>query len=169
MSSGAQILSWPLNIPLPAVDFNGAPSHTTLASGLENARIQRRERYKSVAVTISVRWVLGVEEYDNFKDLFATDLDNGAAQFLIPLRYPKNSELTEWKARFIEGFTAVYEDHNWMIEAELDLLEVVEVETPIPSPMLPVEAHGFLVVSEDVPGTWESFVDVNGSPYYVVI
>ena len=165
MSHTAAAIDWPVALPLPLVDYNGEPRHPTIASSLENARIQRRSRYSAVVVGITVRWVLGIGEYDDFKEFFLTDLGNGGAQFIIPLRYPKNSALTDWKARFIGGYTSTYEDHNWMVEAQLDLLELVPAE--LPTPEVPLNWGGYQVINEEESGGWVQFVEADGHPYYV--
>ena len=159
------IVNWPTYLPLPYVDASGEPLHATLASSLEHARIQRRQRHTAVVVSLSVRWVLGLQEYDNFKDFFATDLGNGAAKFVLELRYPKNSVLTEWRVQFMGGYTSTYEDHNWGVEAVLNLHEVVEAV--VPEPELPLAWTGFQVMSaEESAGDWDSFVDADGYEFY---
>jgi len=125
--------SWPASLPLPLLDHGGAPRPATLFSPLENARIQRRNRFQAAVIGLSARWVFDLTQYDIWEDFFTTTIDNGASQFQIELRHPKNSELTLWVCRIIGGCSATYQDGNWEVQAELELIQAPLAEA---SPLL---------------------------------
>lgn len=166
MNSEIGLILWPDDeIPLPYVDVQGQPQHATLASGLHQMRIQRRNRFRSFTVSLSVRWVLSILQYDAFKLFYRTELTNGAAQFSIHLRYPYNSALTQWKVRFIGNHAATHDEGHWIVEATLELLSIIP---PIePTPEIPLNWEGFQVVNEEESGGWVQFVEADGHDFYV--
>jgi len=122
MSTLADMIAWPATLPLPFVDCAGLPLHATLASRIENPKIQRRSRFTASVIGVSVQWVLRLDEYEAFKAFFLDNLGNGASLFLIELRYPQATGLTEWMVRFTSGYSSTYQDGNWMVDADLDLV-----------------------------------------------
>lgn len=122
MSSVSLDVVWPDTLPLPYCDAQGAPQHAILASGIDSAKIERRLRFSGQLCSIQVQWIFTIAQYIEFKAFFLDDLDNGAAMFPLELRYPKNSELTEWVVRIIGEYVANYEDGNWAVSATIDLL-----------------------------------------------
>jgi hypothetical protein len=122
-----ELIVWPISIPLPHVDYSFRPTNPTLASKPEDARIQRRSRLPYSPYALQVVWVLDVGQMDLFKAFYAgtgeSGLDMGAKRFRMELRYPMNSELTEWNCRFVGGYL-VDQNHNMStITAQLQLLE----------------------------------------------
>lgn len=113
---------WPSTLPLPLRDFSGEPRNATIASSLESARIQRRTRFRSAVTQISVKWNLTLAEMDAFELFFDNDLENGAGQFEIELRYPLTTALEVWLVRFLEGYEAEHVDGTWSVSAVLELL-----------------------------------------------
>lgn len=160
--SSALNVDWPLSLPLPYVDFSGQPRHATLISPLGSAKIVRRTRFVAGVVTLPVSWMLTPEQYDAFKAFFLEDLGSGAALFLMELRYPRNSALSEWTVRFVEGYESRYLDGVWEVRAELDLLQTALAAV---SPVF--SASGFMVVSEESEGESEDFIEADGHPFYV--
>lgn len=118
-------IAWPTSIPLPSLDFSGAPRNSTLVSPEESATIVRRSRFQRSYSMLSVGWVLTEAQYQDLCDFFLGDLGNGTAQFKIELRYPKNSELTEWSVRFGGGYEASREEGYWTVRASLELVNPV--------------------------------------------
>lgn len=114
--------AWPTTLPLPRVDYSGTPRHAILASSMESARIQRRTRFHSSAVSLSVQWILTAAQFIAFEDFFEEDLHLGCDLFEIELRYPKNSELAVWVSRIVGGYSANHMDGMWEVSADLDLL-----------------------------------------------
>jgi len=156
MSTLEDIVVWPTTLPLPFVDYGGQPLHATLASKLSNPKIQRRSRFTASVVGVSVQWVLGLAEYEAFKAFFLDNLGNGAGLFLIELRYPYAASLIEWTARFTSGYGSNYQDGNWTVEADLDLVGIsLAGEDAQP----PIEWTFFLVMPVETPfATADNFV-----------
>jgi len=75
---------------------------------------------------LSVRWILTREEFLVFKDFYTDDLGNGIAWFQIGLRYPYNSQITNWVARFVAGYSAEHSDGFFTVQADLDLVNLQE-------------------------------------------
>lgn len=164
MDSTTGLILWPAGLPLPYVDSQGQPQHSTLAGGLQQMRIQRRRRFHSFTVSLSARWVLTILEYDSFKAFFRDELFNGIAQFSLLVRYPYSSTLTEWKVRFLGNYTAVFQEGIWLVESTLELLEQIpEVELV---PALPL-ALGFQVVDEEESAGYVQFVTADGNDFHV--
>jgi hypothetical protein len=118
-------VDWPITLPLPYVDYEGSPSNTTLVGDVKNGNIQRRSRYHRSYIHVSLIWVFSFSQFEEFKTYFQTTLERGVSQFKISLRYPQNSELTEWAVRFIGGYEAAYLDGAWSIKANVDLVNLV--------------------------------------------
>jgi len=127
--------AWPSALPLPLMDYSGLPLHVTLASKLSNPKIQRRRRFHASVVGASVQWVLSISEYEAFKAFFLDTLGNGASLFLIELRYPRATDLTEWMVRFTSSYAADYQDGNWVVEADLDIVRL-SLAGADPSPII---------------------------------
>jgi len=123
MSTLADMTSWPAALPLPFVDYDGEPMHVTLASKLENPKIQRRRRFQASVISVAVRWVFNVAEYAEFKAFFLDTLGNGGAQFLLELKYPRTSTLTTWKAKFTSSYRSTNQLGHWEVEGELELMD----------------------------------------------
>lgn len=111
-------------LPLPLVEYQGDPRNATLiSSGGNNPKMIRRSRATWGYQRLGVSWVFTPRQYYAFQAFYNVDLGNGVAAFRIPLRYPLNSELTEWVVRFFgDGFDARYLDNNWSVESEIELL-----------------------------------------------
>lgn len=127
--------NWPSGLPLPYVDVSGAPQHPILASTLASAHPTRRLRFSGTPVAISARWVLSVGEMEDFLDFYQTDLRNGISTFSIELRYPKQTELSSWVARFGSAITTTWEDGRWDVSTTLileRLLAINDVAEPMP-------------------------------------
>lgn len=153
---------WPSTIPLPLVDYGGEPKHSTIASTIENARIQRRNRFRSATVHVAAKWNLDLAQYDAWEAFFQDDLDNGAAQFSIELRHPKTSELATWISRFVGGYSAAYMEGRWGVEADLELIRMVVTDAAA------LEGWGqFLVEVSDVDEEDVPFVTSEGFYFYV--
>lgn len=88
--------SWPATLPLPFVNAQGAARVPTLVSPLTSGRVVRRRRWVTSYAVVTVLWKLTRLEYAEFLTFWGTTLGNGSARFALELRYPKNSELTEW-------------------------------------------------------------------------
>ncbi len=176
-------IAWPETLPLPFLDVSGNPRHAILASPQESAAIIRRLRFSGTPASMSVRWILGLQEYIDFKDFFLAELDNGTSCFSLPLLYPKNSELTDWVVRFVGPYTAAYQDHNWEVFAQLDLVTQVELSDVASPPgtggfiVLPdgafyyVDGHAFYVQTEGPFLTLldEPFILSDGHPLHVLL
>lgn len=114
--------SFPSTIPLPFVDYSGNVRNATIRSSEDNGYMYRRSRFNTAYTDLTVSWVLSPTQYALFKTFFDTTLSNGASQFEVELRYPKNTELTEWVARFGAGHEDQYEEGMWNVSAPLELL-----------------------------------------------
>lgn len=125
--------SWPDTLPLPLLDFSASLRTGTLVDPADQAFISRRSRFNRFYRSMSAGWVLNIQEFDAFKTFFNDEIGNGAALFRIELRYPKNSELTQWAVRFGEdGYEAQQLDGNWSISANLDLVLLNELAEASP-------------------------------------
>jgi len=118
-------IEWPSNLPLPLVDYQGSAQNGTIFTSAESIVNEKRSRFERTNAVISVSWNLSVSEYYSFKSFHDANLGNGSAQFSLPLRYPLNSELTEWMVRFAEAYNAEYQDGRWNITASLDVVNPV--------------------------------------------
>lgn len=122
-------IPWPVTLPLPFVDYSGAPRNTTLVAPGESAGQMSRSRFQTSYSGLSVSWILTTPaEKAAFETFYTTTLYNGTAAFEIELRFPKNSELTAWMVRFSgDGYDMQWADGNWVITAALDLLMPMEL------------------------------------------
>ena len=135
---------WPADLPLPDIDYSGQVSNTTITSPAESGYIYRRSRSKKTYYALSVSFHFKVNQFREFKTFFYTDLGNGSASFKIPLRFPKNSELTDWTAQFAGGFEGSYEEGMWSVRTNLNL--ITPVVLPDVAPLLGYSE--FLVVTD---------------------
>jgi len=136
------MIAWPENIPLPLVTTSGGPTTATLYSSRESLIVKRRSRADVSTTRLSARWTLNYEEKQAFSSFFTSTLHNGTAIFLMSLRYPALSELTQWRTRFAGGFSASFLDKQWQVSADLFLLF-----TPSQFLLPVIGWNSFLVVS----------------------
>lgn len=116
--------SWPATLPLPFIDYTGRPALTTLTGTLQEGRIQRRRRFVSSYVEVQVKWHFNASQFQTFESFFNTTLHRGISQFLLSLRYPQNTVLTDWAARFLEGYESLpADDSYWEVTSALFLVQ----------------------------------------------
>lgn len=120
--------SFPSTIPLPFIDYSGGVRNATIKSNEDHGYLYRRARRNTAYADLSVVWVLTPRQYALFRTFYDTTLSNGATQFEIELRYPKNTELTEWVVRFQAGFDATYQEGIWNLSAGM---EIFRPATPV--------------------------------------
>jgi len=138
MSSGGLVidLTWPdgtgseddTALPLPYVDYAGSNRNATITSTIEGGPYLRRSRFDKYYIPLLVSWRLNEAELAALRRFFETALGNGSAAFALELRYPKNTELTTWKVRFVGGYSCEFLDGLWAVSARLDLLDKDELE-----------------------------------------
>lgn len=121
---------WPVLLPLPALEYTGAPSVTNLHSDPLFAKLARRRRFRPAYQVLQLKWVFGPAEYLEFTEFYITDLYNGTASFAIELLYPKNSNLTNWQVRFLGRYDASYNDGKWQVNAAVCLLQPITIVEP---------------------------------------
>ena len=159
-------ISWPSTLPLPYIDYNGTPRNSTTVGPIEDGNhVQRRSRSRKAYFSITMQWVLKPSELEAFQTFFDTTLGNGTAAFSIELRFPKNSELTEWMVRFDgDGYQTQYQDGLWQVSADLDLITpiVLEDEAAV------IGYAPFLVEAEESGVDPEVFETSDGHEFYVV-
>ena len=117
--------TWPVNIPLPAIDHSGAPRQAVLTSSGAESRVDRRSRFQKAYASLSVSWMLTTEQMAAFETFYITTLSNGTAQFKLELRYPLNSALTEWAVRFEGEYSAKHNEGWWTVETTLDIINPI--------------------------------------------
>ncbi len=118
---------WPSTVPLPAVEFQGAPKIPSAASPESSFYISRRKRFENTYHPLSVNWTLDPTQLEEFESFFLDDLGNGTSQFKIELKYPKTTELKFWIVRFIGGYRKTCLDRMWRIEAVLEIVSPYEI------------------------------------------
>lgn len=160
MSDAGNYIAWPDSIPLPFIDASAEPRNVVIASPPDTSGfIQRRLRFKNYPTGMSISWSgLEPEQYKAFKAFYLNTLNNGASLFLIDLRYPKSSELTQWAVRFIDRYSADYQDGLWMVSATIDLIHQIGTLTPAVG-----AAQGFLVQPD-----LAQFDTVDNEDFYVL-
>ncbi|QDP54893.1 MAG: hypothetical protein Unbinned3891contig1000_91 [Prokaryotic dsDNA virus sp.] len=115
----------PSTIPLPFLDYNGSFRDGTLRSSDKFGAVHRRSRFVKNYREIQLQWRLGVAQWDAFEYFYRTTLGNGSASFKIELRYPKNSELTEWVLKLMGSISSQYVDGIRFVSATGYLMEKV--------------------------------------------
>lgn len=137
-------IGWPEEIPGPLLAASGQPMPATLVSKPESALISRRRRYQNSVVTLSVSWCLGSAEMDSFETFFNDTLGNGAAQFLLELKYPYTGSVSPWVCRFLGGYEQEFLEGKWMVKGRLEL-----IRTSLSDLAPRVGWEGFLVEQEE--------------------
>lgn len=132
MTPRAMLTKWPeivvadtdeTPLPLPFIDYAGEPRNATAQSKASAPKILRRSRRFLTWQTIKATWFFTSVQYYAFQSLYQDALGCGTAQFRMNLRYPKNTELTEWVCRFAgEGYGASYLEGVWQVAANLELI-----------------------------------------------
>lgn len=163
-SSANTVIYWHGTLPLPLVDYSGHPTHVSIASSSESAKLARRRRFRASGAEANLSWVFTVDEYDIFKAYYLTDLDLGAAEFQMELRYPLNSSLTLWIVKFIGQYEASYIDGNWLVKCTAQLLHPAAVDAQAQV----VGYDLFMVMSETTGAEPETFIDVDNFAYSVL-
>lgn len=155
------MIPWPTDLPVPLLDASGKPDHSIISSSLDSATVRRRLRFKgNFSVVLSISWAFTIQQYRDFKEFYATTIDNGASLFSIDLRYPETSELLAWVVRFQDSYNANYQEGLWSVAATFELLR----------PLVPPDAGSlvgygaFLVLPDSNP-----FVDADGHTFHVHI
>lgn len=118
---------WPVTLPLPLVNYQGSPDTPTIVSPQKHIAILRRSRFVHTYRNLSVAWMLTDDQHEDLKTFFQDELGNGAAQFKIELRYPLNSELTEWACKFTGGFLSTRKDGLWDVQTSIQLISPTEI------------------------------------------
>ena len=114
---------WPASLPLPRVDYSGSVVTSSIASSVSSGVIARRSRFHPMYAAVTFNWVLTETQYSAFRTFFETDLGNGLAAFEISLRYPQNTELTDWMVRFAGEFNRMRQETGiWVITALVDII-----------------------------------------------
>jgi len=152
MSTIALDNTWPASLPLPYVQMGGDSYYGVISSPSESARILRRDRFGTRYLDVTAQWRLDATQFAAFQAFFEL-LGNGGSRFGISLRFPKNTELQDWKALFVGGYEVQFEEGVWSVQAPLNLerlLEVTDADL--------VGASYFLVASETTGGADEQFV-----------
>ena len=114
-----------MSLPLPFVDFSGQSRVPSIVSDAQSSVIAGRSRFEKRYATLNVQWVFTQAELEIFEDFFDDDLGNGCACFSLELRYPLNSELTEWLVRFTEGYDVTNQEGMFSVQASLELVNPV--------------------------------------------
>ena len=149
--------NWPVTLPLPYIDYSGAPDNTTIQSATNQyASLLRRKRFSAYVVLLSVTWYFSPSQYQIFDEFYKTTIGNGAARFGIELSYPLNSELATWEVGLGSELSTTYEDGFYVVQAGLILYKNVvltEAAGPEGSPFFVAdeisgqEDHQFFVMS----------------------
>lgn len=116
---------WPDDVPLPFLDYSGTPRNNTIASEETTPKLTKRSRFTRSYNMLNVKWVLDDDQYAAFQSFIGVTCNNGASQFSIELRFPKNTELTAWAARLEDGYEAEHLEGNWSITAVLELVNPI--------------------------------------------
>ena len=119
---------WPATLPLPYIDFVGAPRYATLVTPNDLKIRSRRARFLRSYKTLELSWNFTEAQFSTFRDFFEDDLGNGSAQFQIELRFPLTSELTAWAVRFTGGFNSVKLEGLRKVNATIDLVTPIIIE-----------------------------------------
>jgi len=117
--------TWPAALPLPSINYSGNPRNGTIMSQDKGTLIARRSRFERSYSGLAVTWVLTSIQFASFKTFLHTNLNNGASQCKIELRFPYNTELTEWAMRIEDGYSATRADGIWTVTANLDLVNPI--------------------------------------------
>lgn len=91
-------------LPLPRLGYAGEVNASVDVTPGLLGRTFARERGKREYPVINVVWELSASEMETFESFWNGELDNGAAVFILNLRYPKNTALTQWAVQFISGY-----------------------------------------------------------------
>lgn len=118
---------WPSTIPLPSIDYAGAPRNASITSPVESPRIFYRSRFFTSYSSIGVRWSLSTDELTAFRSFYLEELGNGIACFAMDLRFPLNSELRTWLVRFEGGYRITFSDGIAFVTAQLSLVREMEI------------------------------------------
>lgn len=113
--------TWPSSLPLPFIDYTGAPRNQTIFSPSLAYEVERRSRFTRSYCQLSVTWHFSDAQMEAFKT-FLVALGGGAAVFSIELRFPKNTELTDWCVRVENSYEADFQDGVWVVQVGLELL-----------------------------------------------
>ena len=113
--------TWPSTLPLPFIDYSGAPRNQTIFSPDLAFGVERRSRFTRSYCQLSVVWHFSDSQMEAFKAFLAA-LGNGAAVFSIELKFPRNTELTDWCVRVESSYNATFEDGVWIVQVGLELL-----------------------------------------------
>lgn len=170
MTTRALLAKWPevfvadtdvVPLPLPFIEYAGAPRNATAQSPDEAPKILRRSRRFWTYQVFKVTWFFNSSEYYAFQSFYADDLGCGTAPFRMNLRYPKNTELTEWVCRFSGGgYGTSSLDGVWQVSANLELLGTYIVADFLDAPHYYVQpVDGDTATDPDVPyQTSEGFI-----------
>ncbi len=115
-------ITWPTDLPLPQVAATGEPRLPVAVSPEASLIRRRRSRFTTSYASLSVEWLFTDEGFESFRSFVKSDLYNGAAQFLLELRFPTRDTLTWWTVRLSNSFDATYDDGWWRTTAQLDLV-----------------------------------------------
>lgn len=142
MTTLAIITKWPeattadtdeVLLPLPDLEYTGGPRDSEIESKTSAQVIARRSRSTKVYPMATLTWIFTQVQYYAFLDFYEHGLGLGTAAFRINLRYPYNSDLTEWVVRFMgEGFSARQLDGAWQVGADVELLGAFIIDDPAP-------------------------------------
>lgn len=146
MTTLGLITKWPESVtadtdvatlPLPFLEYTGEPRDSKIETKSSSPAISRRSRFTKSYPVANLTWIFTQVQYYAFVDFYSNDLGLGTASFRINLRFPLNSALTEWVARFMgEGFSARQLDGGWQVKASVEMLGPFIIPDPAPEEFL---------------------------------
>lgn len=156
---------WPASLPLPYCDFGGGPRNATIVGAVENGHLARRSRFQKAYTNLEVDWRLRNRTLvAAFETFYETTLGMGVGRFTMDLRYPKNSDLTNWVVQFAGDYRIDHGDGVHFINATLDLLRPTALAAAAPI----LSFTGFMVENDESSGAaYISFVTSEGNDYHV--
>lgn len=132
MTTVNTIVKWPeavtadtdeTTLPLPFLEYSGEPRNAKIESKANVQKIIRRSRFTKSYPMANLTWIFTQVQYYAFLAFYDAGLGLGTASFRINLRYPLNTDLTEWVVRFVgEGMTARQLVGAWQVTASVELL-----------------------------------------------
>ena len=140
--SDSSISIWPESLPVPLVKPTHGHSPRGEVTVMDSKRIRVRRNFDTVLETVDVEWNFTKDQFEDFKEYFETDLENGSLLFQFVTYEPTDDVefLTEitWTAAFWEGsYSFSHSDNLYTVSSTLEVTNRVEATVETPDPLLP--------------------------------
>lgn len=110
-------------LPTPFIEYGGDLLSVVDISRSLEGKVSAAERDLNEYPVLNVGWRLSGSQLETFETFWEGTLNNGSATFILDLRYPKNSAVTQWAVQFVSEYQfRMQAPGRYSVEATIQLI-----------------------------------------------